>query len=163
MIARLCFAFLLLCSGAAQAGYSPGNSSCFAELGEAITSRAGSACSSGSCRLLSYSPSNAAAVVIIGAGLANYSISPCETINAVLPSGSVSTPWYGSDPGTVSSCGSTVNTNGGLSGSGSGYVDMTPAQKSENYADGLQLGWSIASAVLAVWGLMMIGRAFRAY
>ena len=144
-----------------QAGYSPGTALCFAELGEAVTSRAGSSCSSGSCRLLSYSPSNGAAIVIVGSSISTYSIAPCATVNASLSSGVVSTPWYGSDPGTVSSCGSTVNASGGISGSGSGYVEMTPEQKAENYQDGLDLGWKLSASILAVWGLMQIGRAFR--
>lgn len=129
-------------------GYSPGTSLCFAELGEAVTSRAGSLCVSGACRILSYSPSNAAAIVISGSTISTYSISPCANVNTVLPASSAPTPWYGTDPGTVSACGSIVQTSGGIAGSGgSGISELVPFSMSVSDAQ------SIAVSILFIWAI----------
>jgi hypothetical protein len=153
-VARLFILLVAFLSAPVFAGYSPGTASCFEELGAAVTSRAGSQCSSGGCRILSYSPSNAVATVISGSTVYSYTVSVCDSVNSVLPSSAVITPWYGSDPGTVSACGSVVNTVGGVSGSSSGVVQL--AGWSMTADEGALIGVSVVSlfAVAAVFKVL---------
>ncbi|MDX9943768.1 MAG: hypothetical protein RBS35_03130 [Azonexus sp.] len=58
-------------------------------------------------------------------------------------------PWYGSDPGTVSACGSTVQTTGGVAGSGggSGVSELVPLSMSVADAQ------TLAASILGIWAI----------
>lgn len=173
MFARIvCVLVLLFCSGAQASGFDGTGGRCFATIEEAVTSAAyylnWGRCGTGTCRILSYTPTSGSAQVINGAELFTLTVSTCGVVNQTLPTGLYSTPWFGSDPGVVSACGSTVSPGGGLTGTGttSGtttgttVTQLTPEQALERYNDGVSLGWGVALATIAAFGVAVLGKAF---
>lgn len=147
------FILCLLATGA-RAGYQ-GYGKCFDSLGEAVTSIAyvfNGACGSGSCRILSYVPVTGAAQVIVGGMITTYTISSCSAAISPLDAGLVATPWYASDSGAVSACGSTVAASGGVSGSGGGSAQLVGWSMTPE--DGAAIGISVA-------GMFVLAAIFR--
>lgn len=156
---RLIFIFSLLISSSAHAGYSF-SGYCFASLSEAVTINAASYngsgwCQTGSCRILSYVPATQQATVINGTGLIPLSIAPCDNVTATLPSYMVPTPWYGSDPGTVSACGQTVSSGGGITGSSGGVLSIPVFDLTLDQAR------NIAQSILYLWAIAFVFRMLR--
>lgn len=149
-----------LCAFAQQSGYN-GYGSCYQTLGEAVTAAAkftngAGYCVAGNCRVLSYVPATFIAQIIDGTNIRQYSIPPCSTTTtfATLPSGVLPSPWYGTDPGTVSQCGGTTSTSGGISSSsGSTSVVASLGGWSMTVEEGIQIAAAIVGlvAVAAVW------------
>jgi hypothetical protein len=166
MYARLFLIVLFFLSGAVQAGYST-NGSCYETIQEAVSRAAyykNGICVSGDCRILSYVPTSSTAQVISQGVIVPLTITSCSVVDSTLPAYIQPSPWFGSDPGTVSACGSTVNTNGGVSGTGSGssaVTELTPEQKTQNFKDGMDIGWLISGSMVAVWALMQLAKAFH--
>lgn len=162
------FLGLILCaiSSFSFAGYSA-TGNCYATLSEAASRaayyyNASGQCASGDCRILSYVPTSGTAQVISNGQIRELVVPVCEVVNATLPSYIQPSPWYGSDPGTVSACGSTVNTNGGISGSGSGAsgpVELLPF--SISLLDAQTLVVSILMLWAVAWIFKAITRALR--
>lgn len=172
MLSRIvCVLAFLFCSGAQATGFDGSGGRCFATIEEAVTSSAyyvqWGRCGGGTCRILSYTPTSGSAQVINGSELFTLTISSCGTVNQTLPSGLYATPWFGSDPGVVSACGATVSPTGGLTGTGTGTgtgsgtvaTALTPEQALERYNDGVALGWGVALATVAAFGVAVLGKA----
>lgn len=157
---KFLFVLVAFLSAPAFAGYSA-TGYCYATLQEAA-SRAfyyynGSGqCAAGDCRILSYVPTSGTAQVISNGQIKELVVPPCEVVNATLPSYIQPSPWYGSDPGTVSACGSTVNTNGGITGSGGGPSTATLIGWSMTAEEGAQIGVAVVSlfALAAVFKVL---------
>lgn len=148
----------------AHAGYQ-GYSSCFATLEEAVTNVAvqfSGSCGGGSCRILSYTPVSGAVQVIISGRIQLYTIPACSSPSAVLPSGQQPTPWYASDSGTVSACGSTVSGSGGVAGGATGgvlsFYTPTAEEKVAAFKDGSTAGGLIAAAMAGVYAFILARR-----
>lgn len=170
MLRRWLVALLLAVPSLASAGYS-GAGYCYATLGEAVTKVAYAwtgQCSNGSCRLLSYVPVTGAAQVIVGGKIETFTIMACESAPVALESGLTSTPFYASDSGTVSACGSSVAGGGGLSGGTSGASSEFARMCPEGPLTAQCLEYvgitapSLTSVVLAVFGVV-IGFWFMGY
>lgn len=154
----------------ADSGYN-GFGFCYQSLGEAVTAAAkytngAGYCVNGNCRILSYVPATFKAQVIDGGQIREYSIPPCTANTfSTLPTGVMPSPWYGSDPGTVSACGGTVAGSGGISGSSgsvSGSVtiaSLTPEQITQAFKDGQALGWGIAVSLVIAFSVVALKRA----
>lgn len=148
----------------AQAGYQ-GVGGCFGTLQEAATSFAVAwtgQCGNGSCRILSYTPVSGAAQIIIGGKLETFSIPACSSSTVTLPSGQQPTPWYASDSGTVSACGSAVSGTGGVTGGTSGgvlsFYTPTDEEKVAAFKDGSKAGGMIAASLAVVYSFVLIRR-----
>lgn len=153
---RLIFgAFLAFVSSLSFAGYSA-TGNCYATLSEAASRAAyyynGSGqCASGDCRILSYVPTSGTVQVISNGQILGLTIPACDIANSTLPSYIQPSPWYGSDPGTVSACGSTVQTTGGIAGSGgSGVSELVPFSMS------LADAQSLAASILGIWAIAFV-------
>lgn len=148
----------------AHAGYQ-GAGGCFGTLQEAATSFAVAwtgQCGNGSCRILSYTPVSGAAQIIIGGKLETYTIPACSSPPVALPSGQQPTPWYASDSGTVSACGSTVSGTGGVTGGTGGVLSFytpTDEEKVAAFKDGAKAGGMIFAAMAVVYGFTLARRA----
>lgn len=159
-MARILFILVAFLSAPAFAGYSA-TANCYATLPEAASRAAyyynGSGqCASGDCRILSYVPTSGTAQVISNGQILGLTIPACDVVNSTLPSYIQPSPWYGSDPGTVSACGSTVQTNGGIAGSGSGSsgpVELLPFSISVADAQ------NVLVAILMLWAIAWIFKA----
>lgn len=158
IVARCLFLFVACLSFPVFAGYS-GNGQCFATIQEAVSRVAyyhNGICTTGDCRILSYVPTSGTAQVISQASILALSVSPCEAPDSVLPAYILPTPWYGSDPGTVSACGSTVNTTGGVSGGSAAGGAVQLAGWSMTPEEGAQIGVAVVSlfALAAVFKVL---------
>jgi hypothetical protein len=165
-VPRLFFLLIAFLSAPVFAGYGSAYN-CYATLGEAASRtmyyfNGSGLCGSGQCRILSYVPVSGEVQLIADGYVRSLSVPPCDPVDSVLPSFIQPSPWYGSDPGTVSACGSTVQTNGGISGSGSGSsgpVELLPLSISvadaQNVLVAILMLWAIA------WIFKAISRALR--
>lgn len=157
-VARLLLLLVAFLSAPAFAGYSA-TGNCYATLQEAASRafyyyNASGQCASGDCRILSYVPTSGTAQVISNGQIKELVIPVCDVVNATLPSYIQPSPWYGSDPGTVSACGSTVNTSGGIGGSSGGSSTATLVGWSMTADEGAQIG-------VAVVGLFALAAVFK--
>lgn len=149
---RCLFGLLLaVFSSLTFAGYA-GNGQCYSTIQEAVSRAAyykDGACTSGDCRILSFVPASGTAQVISQGSIIALSISPCDVVDSTLPTYIQPSPWYGSDPGTVSACGSTVQTTGGVAGSGggSGVSELVPLSMSVADAQ------TLAASILGIWAI----------
>jgi len=146
------FIFVSLFSSFSNAGYSS-SSRCFSSIGEAVSDSAFSnwgECSNGACRILSYVPVSGQAQVISGGNVRTINVPSCDVVNSSF--WGAPSPWYASDSGTVSACGSNVNTGGGLSGSGGGTLSITALDLS------VDQGAQIGGAILYLWAIAFVFR-----
>lgn len=163
MMRRWFVALLLALPSLAFAGYS-GQGYCYGTLGEAVTKVAYAwtgQCANGSCRLLSYVPVTGAAQVIVGGKIETFTIMACESAPVALESGLTATPFYASDSGTVSACGSSVSGAGGVSGGGAATTSELARMCPEGPLTAACLeyvgitGPSLTTVLLSVFGLVM--------
>lgn len=160
MLARLLFAVLVLASGAAQAGYGYGVY-CWGTLNEAVAVYAKVNWNATSIRILSYTPTTGNVQVVFNNNISAMSILPCDLVNTTDMYGATPTPWYGSDPGTVSACGSPVSPAGGVTGSGGASVaPLTEEQKTALFNDGKEIGWGLSLIAIVAFVIRKMGGAF---
>lgn len=153
-LVRVFVALALLGPAVANAGYGF-DPHCWATLSEAAGAYVKVFWSStGGGRILSYTPVSGYTQVIVNNSVGGFTIRQCETVNTNDLFGGSPMPWYGSDPGTVSACGSQVQTQGGVSGSGSSGGVMSLAGWSMTAEEGVQIGVAIA-------GLFALAAVFR--
>jgi len=154
LLLRIAVTVTLLGPALAQAGYGYGGY-CWATLSEAVGVYAQTHWGTSQGRILSYTPVSGAVQVIWNNQISAMAIVPCDPVITTDLFGASPMPWYGSDPGTVSACGSTVQTVGGVAGSGGGG-SASLAGWSMTAEEGARLGVAIAGvfALAAVFRLM---------
>lgn len=152
-LVRVFVALALLGPAVANAGYGF-DPHCWATLSEAAGAYVKVFWSStGGGRILSYTPVSGYTQVIVNNSVGGFTIRQCETVNTNDLFGGSPMPWYGSDPGTVSACGSEVQSQGGVVGSGGvGFASLAGWTMTSD--EGAQLGIAIA-------GVFALASVFR--